>query len=76
MVLVPQGWIDNKPGVVQAFVDASIEGWYDYIYGDASPGNELIKKRLDLLYPNRHSLKVDRQENQYTVELRIANGQV
>jgi NitT/TauT family transport system substrate-binding protein len=44
MVLVPQDWVDNKADVVQAFVDASIEGWYDYIYGDPAPGNELIKK--------------------------------
>ena len=44
MVLVPQEWIDDKPEAVQAFVDASIEGWYDYIYGDPCPANELIKK--------------------------------
>jgi NitT/TauT family transport system substrate-binding protein len=44
MVLVPQEWIVSKPDVVQAFVDASIEGWYDYIYGDPAPGNKLIKK--------------------------------
>ncbi|HEY4134970.1 MAG TPA: ABC transporter substrate-binding protein [Alphaproteobacteria bacterium] len=35
---------NEKPAVVQAFVDASIEGWYDYLYGDPSPGNALIKK--------------------------------
>jgi NitT/TauT family transport system substrate-binding protein len=28
---------------VQRFVDASIIGWYDYLYGDPSPGNALIK---------------------------------
>ena len=44
MVLVPQKWIDNKPGVVQAFVDASIEGWKDYLYGDPSPANAVIKR--------------------------------
>jgi NitT/TauT family transport system substrate-binding protein len=43
MVLVPQEWIVSKPDVVQAFVDASIEGWYDYIYGDPAPVNILIK---------------------------------
>ena len=35
---------DNKPGLVQRFVDASIIGWYNYLYGDPGPGNALIKK--------------------------------
>ncbi|MGQ0675444.1 MAG: ABC transporter substrate-binding protein, partial [Rhodospirillales bacterium] len=34
----------EKPDLVQRFVDASIEGWYGYLYGDPSPGNALIKK--------------------------------
>jgi NitT/TauT family transport system substrate-binding protein len=29
---------------VQRFVDASIEGWYSYLYGDPAPANALIKK--------------------------------
>jgi NitT/TauT family transport system substrate-binding protein len=29
---------------VQRFVDASIIGWYHYIYGDNAAGNALIKK--------------------------------
>ena len=35
---------ENKPELVQRFVDASIIGWYHYLYGDNSPGNMLIKK--------------------------------
>ena len=35
---------DGKPDLVQRFVDASIIGWYNYLYRDNSPGNELIKK--------------------------------
>ena len=35
---------ENKPELVQRFVDASIIGWYHYLYGDSSPGNMLIKK--------------------------------
>jgi len=34
--------IEERPEVVQAFVDASILGWVDYLYGDPSPGNALI----------------------------------
>lgn len=36
--------IEKKPDLVQRFVDASIVGWYRYIYGDNSAGNALIKK--------------------------------
>ncbi len=36
--------IENKPDLVQRFVDASIIGWYHYIYGDNSAGNAMIKK--------------------------------
>ena len=34
---------NENPGLVQRFVDASIEGWYSYLYGDPSAGNALIK---------------------------------
>lgn len=43
MVLVPEKWIKENPKVVQAFVDATIEGWKDYLTGDPTPGNKLIK---------------------------------
>jgi NitT/TauT family transport system substrate-binding protein len=35
---------DKKPDLVQRFVDASIIGWYHYLYGDNAPGNAMIKK--------------------------------
>ena len=34
----------EKPDLVERFVDASVEGWYSYLYGDPAPGNELIKR--------------------------------
>ena len=37
--------VDKKPALVQRFVDASIIGWYNYIYGDNSAANALIKKQ-------------------------------
>jgi NitT/TauT family transport system substrate-binding protein len=37
--------VEKKPDVVQRFVDASIIGWYNYIYGDNSAGNALIKRQ-------------------------------
>jgi len=39
-----QALIDSDPDLVQRFVDASIIGWYNYLYGDNSAANELIKK--------------------------------
>jgi len=36
--------VDKNPDLVQRFVDASIIGWYHYLYGDNKAGNALIKK--------------------------------
>ncbi len=36
--------VERKPALVQRFVDASIIGWYNYIYGDNKPANALIKQ--------------------------------
>jgi NitT/TauT family transport system substrate-binding protein len=36
--------IDKKPDLVQRFVDASVIGWYNYLYGDNSAGNAMLKK--------------------------------
>ena len=35
--------VREKPDLVKSFVEASIEGWYSYIYGDPSPGNAAIR---------------------------------
>ena len=37
--------VKTKPDLVQRFVDASIIGWYNYIYGDNSAANALIKSQ-------------------------------
>jgi NitT/TauT family transport system substrate-binding protein len=36
--------VNDKPEVVQRFVNATIEGWYSYLYGDPTPAHALIKK--------------------------------
>ncbi|MBV9563373.1 MAG: ABC transporter substrate-binding protein [Bradyrhizobium sp.] len=36
--------VQKKPDLVQRFVDASVIGWYNYLYGDNAPGNAMIKK--------------------------------
>ena len=42
MVLASSNVLKNNPEIVRAFVDASIEGWRQYIYDDPTLGNELI----------------------------------
>jgi len=37
--------VEQKPDLVQRFVDASIIGWYHYLYGDNAPANALIKRQ-------------------------------
>ena len=36
--------IDKKPDLVQRFVDASMIGWYNYLYGDNTAANAMIRK--------------------------------
>ena len=36
--------VKEKPDVVQRFINATIEGWYTYLYGDRSAANALIRK--------------------------------
>jgi NitT/TauT family transport system substrate-binding protein len=35
---------EKKPDLVQRFVDASVIGWYNYLYGDNKAANGVIKK--------------------------------
>jgi NitT/TauT family transport system substrate-binding protein len=44
MITVQRRLIDKNPDLVQRFVDASIEGWYNYLYGDNTAANALIKR--------------------------------
>jgi NitT/TauT family transport system substrate-binding protein len=44
IIQTSQKLVAEKPDLVQRFVNASIEGWYSYTYGDPAPGNALIKK--------------------------------
>ncbi|MFO1190348.1 MAG: ABC transporter substrate-binding protein [Alphaproteobacteria bacterium] len=37
--------VDGNPDLVQRFVNASIEGWYSYLYGDPAPANAIIKRQ-------------------------------
>lgn len=43
-IMVRRELLERKPDVVRAFVEASIEGWYQYLHGDPSAANALIKR--------------------------------
>ena len=36
--------VRERPDVVQRFVNATLEGWYSYLYGDRTAANALIRK--------------------------------
>jgi LytS/YehU family sensor histidine kinase len=57
--LVCQNKFDSKPVVRQP---------------DSGLGNELIQKRLQLIYPEKHTLEVNKTNELYTVNLTITNG--
>ncbi len=54
--------IANSPEVVQCFVDGSIKGWYNYLYGDPSAANELIKAHNPGMTDDKIAYAVDRMK--------------
>jgi NitT/TauT family transport system substrate-binding protein len=44
LIETSQKLVREKPDLVQRFVNASIAGWYSYLYGDPAPANALIKR--------------------------------
>ncbi len=41
---VKQDYLDQNPDIVKRFVEASIIGWYHYLYGDNKAANDMIKQ--------------------------------
>ncbi len=44
LIATSQKLAHGKPDLVRRFVNASIEGWYSFLYGDPKPANALIKR--------------------------------
>ena len=44
MVLVPDALIAKNPAAVKAFIEATAQGWRDYLHGDPKPADALIRK--------------------------------
>lgn len=44
--IIETSWklVEENPDLVQRFVNATVEGWYNYLYGDNAKANELIKR--------------------------------
>jgi len=62
MVLAPDSLIARNPKAVQAFVEATAKGWHDYLTGDPSAADALIKKdnpemTQDVLDQSREKMK-------------------
>jgi len=54
--------VERKPALIQRFVDASITGWYNYIYGDNAPANALIKQHNPEMTDDRLAYSVARMK--------------
>lgn len=52
--------VENNPDLVQRFIDASIIGWYNFLYGDRSAAYELIMRDN----PDQSAEKLDREVGQ------------
>lgn len=57
--------VDKQPDLVRRFVEASIVGWYNYVYGDNRAANALIK---------RHNPEMTDELLAYSVEKMKAYG--
>ncbi len=62
MVTVQQSLIDQDRDLVQRFVDASIEGWYNYLYRENTVANELIKKENPEMTDGQIGYAVDKMK--------------
>jgi NitT/TauT family transport system substrate-binding protein len=59
LIQTRQELVEQRPEIVQAFVDASILGWMDYLYGDPGPGNALILAANPDMTPEQIAYSID-----------------
>lgn len=55
--------IANRPEVVKCFVEGSAKGWYTYLYGDPSGGNELIKAANPDMTDDKIAYAIDKMKD-------------
>ncbi|WP_417457025.1 ABC transporter substrate-binding protein [Kordiimonas sp.] len=74
MVMVRADYMNENRAAVQAFVDASILGWQDYIWGDPGPGNALILKDNDEMTPELIAYAIEAMKQNNMLGAREAVG--
>jgi len=60
--------IENNPEMVRCFVDGSIKGWYNYLYGDPSAANALIKAANPDMTDDKIAYAIDRMKAEGIVD--------
>ena len=55
--------IESDPEKVQCFVDASIKGWYNYLYGDPSAANALINAANPEMTDDKIAYAIDKMKS-------------
>ncbi len=63
-----QSTIDRRPEVVKCFVDGSIKGWYNYLYGDNTAANELIKKDNPEMTDDKIAFAIEKMKSEGIVD--------
>ena len=55
--------VENKPDLVRRFVEASVVGWYHFLYGDNAPARALIRKDNPEMTDELIAYSVDKLKN-------------
>lgn len=55
-----QDTIDERPEVVECFVEGSIKGWYNYLYGDNAAANALIQEANPEMTPDKIAFAIEK----------------
>jgi NitT/TauT family transport system substrate-binding protein len=74
MIEAKRDFVDKNPDLVQRFVDASIIGWYNYIYGDNRAANALIKRDNPEMTDAQLAFTLAKMEEYGLVDSGIARG--
>ena len=57
-----QATIDESPEVVECFVEGSIKGWYNYLYGDNAAANALIQEANPEMSSDKIAYAIDKMK--------------
>ncbi|MEM9811379.1 MAG: ABC transporter substrate-binding protein [Pseudomonadota bacterium] len=60
--------IEESPEVVECFVEGSIKGWYNYLYGDPSAANALIQEANPEMSDDKIAYAIERMKAEGIVD--------